>query len=54
MKLKTDNIFQITELEAVPSQVYQALMNGQEHAAFTGMEVAIDPQVGGAFETFDH
>jgi activator of HSP90 ATPase len=54
MKLKTDNIFQITELEAVPSRVYQALMNSQEHAAFTGMEVTIDPQVGGVFETFDH
>lgn len=53
MKLKTDNIFQITELEASPADVYKALMDEKLHAKFTGMTAKIDGRVGGEFETTD-
>lgn len=53
MKLKTDNIFQITELEVTPAKVYQTLMDARLHSTFTGMETTIDPVKGGHFTGFD-
>jgi len=53
MKLKTDNIFQITEVEASISEVYNALIDEKLHAKFTGMSAKIDPKVGGHFDTTD-
>lgn len=53
MKIKTDNIFQITEVEVSPSKVYKALLDEETHSAFTGMEVEMNPKVGGLFSAFD-
>lgn len=53
MKIKTDNIFQITELEASASEVYKALVDEKLHAKFTGMKAHIDAKVGGHFDTTD-
>lgn len=53
MKLRTDNIFQITEVEASPAEVYKALMDEAIHARFTGMKAKIQPKVGGAFSATD-
>jgi activator of HSP90 ATPase len=53
MKLKTDNIFMVTEVECSPSKVYEALMDEKLHAKFTAMRAKIDPRVGGQFETTD-
>lgn len=53
MKIKTDNIFQITEIEASPSKVYKALIDEKLHAKFTGMTAELNPEVGGQFNTTD-
>ncbi len=36
-------------LPAAPQEVYAALMDSKQHAAFTGDRAAISPRVGGAF-----
>ncbi|MDZ4822612.1 MAG: SRPBCC domain-containing protein [Flavobacteriales bacterium] len=51
MKLKTDNIFQVVELEASPSDVFQALMDEKLHSCFTAMDARIDNREGGVFRT---
>lgn len=53
MKLKTDNIFQVVELESSVEEIYQALMDESLHAKFTQMKARIDPKIGGFFETTD-
>ncbi|MDH5296478.1 MAG: SRPBCC domain-containing protein [Nitrospirota bacterium] len=53
MKIKTDNIFHVVELDASISEVYKALIDEKLHAKFTGMTAKIDPVVGGHFETTD-
>lgn len=53
MKLKTDNIFHVVELEASPAEVYKALIDEKLHSKFTGMGAKIDPVIGGHFETTD-
>jgi len=53
MKIKTENIFQITELEVPVSKVYKTLLDSKRHTAFSGMATHIDGRVGGAFNTFD-
>ncbi|MCC6600933.1 MAG: SRPBCC domain-containing protein [Crocinitomicaceae bacterium] len=54
MKLKTDNIFQVIDLEAGISDVYNALVDEKLHAKFTGMKASIDATIGGKFDTTDH
>jgi activator of HSP90 ATPase len=40
-------------LPASPEQVYQAWLDSQAHAAFTGSPAEIDPREGGAFSAWD-
>ncbi|MFM1932695.1 MAG: hypothetical protein RL226_1998 [Bacteroidota bacterium] len=49
MKIKTANIFQIFEVSARPSEVYDLLMVAEKHAAFTGKSAEIYPIEGGNF-----
>jgi uncharacterized protein YndB with AHSA1/START domain len=42
-------IHQEVTFNAPPSRIYQALMDSQQHAAFTGGPANISPDVGGAF-----
>lgn len=53
MKLKTDNIFQVVELECKVEEVYKAFMDEKLHAKFTHMKAHIEGHVGGTFETTD-
>jgi activator of HSP90 ATPase len=53
MKLKTDNIFQVVELDCQPAEVYKALTDEKLHAKFTDMKAKIDCRVGGQFNTTD-
>lgn len=53
MKLKTDNIFQIIEINAPVEKVYAALIEEKQHAAFTGMSAKLDNKVGGTFVLTD-
>jgi activator of HSP90 ATPase len=50
MMIKTANIFQVFNVDAKPSEVFEMLMNQQKHAAFTGKEALIDAREGGQFE----
>lgn len=51
--MKTRTIKQTVTFKATPHEVYQALMDAKEHAAFTGGSAKINPAVGGAFSVFD-
>jgi activator of HSP90 ATPase len=42
-----------TTLPATPQKIYQAWMNSEEHAAFTGSPAQVDPLVGGKFTAWD-
>jgi activator of HSP90 ATPase len=53
MKLKTDNIFQVVELDCQPAEVYKALTDEKLHAKFTNMRAKLDCRVGGQFNTTD-
>lgn len=53
MKLKTDNIFQVIEINSTQEKVYEALTNEKLHAEFTGMSAHIENKVGGVFEVTD-
>ncbi|MDZ4752795.1 MAG: SRPBCC domain-containing protein [Flavobacteriales bacterium] len=53
MKIKTDNIFQVVEIDASISDVYKCLIDEKLHAKFTGMSAHISKEVGGEFETCD-
>ena len=45
----SEPIHQEVVFAASPQRVYQALMNQDQHGAFTGGPAEIDPAVGGAF-----
>jgi len=49
MKIKTENIFQVVELEATPESIYRAYINSDEHTQFTGLKAFIEPVEGGRF-----
>lgn len=51
MKLRTHNIFQVIEINASPSEVYDAYIKSKKHASFTGMRAEIDAKQGGTFTT---
>jgi activator of HSP90 ATPase len=53
MRIKTDNIFQVVDLDATPAEVFKCLMDEKIHANFTGMNARISKEVGGTFETCD-
>jgi hypothetical protein len=48
MKLKTENIYQVVALPAAPAKVFDALIDQDEHGAFTGKEAFIQPHEGGS------
>lgn len=49
----SESIHVSTTLPASPQAVYQAWVDSQAHAAFTGSSAQIDPQVGGKFTAWD-
>ena len=51
MRLKTENIFQVIEIDASPTSIYNTYLDEKKHAEFTGMKASIDPIEGGLFET---
>jgi len=51
MRVKTENIFQVIEIAASPTLIYNTYMDSKRHAAFTGMKANIELEVGGKFET---
>lgn len=51
--IRTKNIKQGLMIKASPGQVYQALMNSQQHAKFTGSPAKISAKVGGGFSAYD-
>ena len=40
------------ELKSTPQRIYEALLDGKQFAAFSGMPAEIDPKAGGAFSMF--
>ncbi len=52
MKIKTENIFQVIDLDIKPSQVYNAIIDEKLHSEFTGEIALIEPFEGGKFNTF--
>ena len=54
MKIKTDNIFQVIELECGVSEVYRALTDAQLLSKLTGMIAKMDTHVGGTFDAWDN
>jgi activator of HSP90 ATPase len=48
MKLRTENIYQVILLKASPAQVFDALIDQDEHTSFTGKEAFIQPHEGGS------
>lgn len=53
MAIKTTTIKQTIRFKASPHEIYQALLDAKEHAAFTGGAAKITPVVGASFETYD-
>lgn len=49
MKIKTENIFQVIELEAAVSDVYKALTDAELLSRLTGMDARMDNFEGGRF-----
>jgi uncharacterized protein YndB with AHSA1/START domain len=49
--LEVRHVQQSVELSAPPEAVSAALMDAQQHAAFTGQDARIDARAGGAFVT---
>lgn len=49
MMIKTANIFQVFNVDARPSEVFDMLMDEEKHAAFTAKAASIDPSEGGKF-----
>ncbi len=54
MKIKTDNIFQVIELEAPVSEVYKALTDASLLSRLTGMTAQMDNFEGGKFHTWNN
>lgn len=46
------SIEHVRTFAATPAQVFEALMDSQKHAAFTGESAAIDRKVGGAISAY--
>ncbi len=54
MKIKTDNIFQVIELEAPVSEVYKALTDANLLTRLTGMSAQMDSHEGGVFHAWNN
>ena len=46
------SLHQQIELSAAPERIFNVLLDSKQFAAFTGMPATIDPNPGGAFNTF--
>ncbi|MEN9638905.1 MAG: hypothetical protein RLZZ262_773 [Bacteroidota bacterium] len=53
MKIKTDNIFKVIELDIQVDQAYKSLLDGQLLAKLIGKKMEIDPKVGGIYSGWD-
>jgi activator of HSP90 ATPase len=51
--MKTKNIFQTATIKATAQEVYEALLDENKHAAFTGAEAIIGNKVKGKFSVYD-
>jgi activator of HSP90 ATPase len=51
--MNTKEIKQTTTFEAEAQDVYEALMDGEKHAAFTGASASIDKNIKGKFSVYD-
>jgi activator of HSP90 ATPase len=51
--MKTKTIKQSITFQAEPHDVYEALMDSDKHAKFTGGETYISREIGGKFSAFD-
>jgi uncharacterized protein YndB with AHSA1/START domain len=54
MKIKTDNIFQVIEIEASTADVYRSLTNPELLTRLTGMKAEMDVREGGRFNAWDN
>ena len=54
MKIKTDNIFQVIELECSVVELYRALTDAKLLSKLTGMDAKMDTHVGGMFDAWDN
>ena len=54
MKIKTDNIFQVIEIDAPTERVYQALTNPELLTKLTGMSAQMEAFEGGSFHTWNN
>lgn len=54
MKIKTDNIFQVIELECTAQEVYAALTDATIISRITGMSAAMDTHEGGTFHAWNN
>ncbi len=54
MKIKTDNIFQVIELDAPVNEVYKALTDALLLSRLTGMTAQMDNFEGGRFHTWNN
>jgi uncharacterized protein YndB with AHSA1/START domain len=54
MKIKTDNIFQVIELDNSVEEVYQALTDAALLSRLTGMSAQMDSHEGGTFHAWNN
>jgi activator of HSP90 ATPase len=53
IELKTKTLRQKATIPADPMKVYEAYMDAEKHAEFTGSKATFDPRVGGEFTAWD-
>lgn len=53
MAEKTTTLRQTVQIPATPEEVYQAYLNANQHAAFTGAQAASEARVGGTMSTWN-
>ncbi len=51
--MKTGNIAQTATFDATAQEVYEALIEAKNHAAFTGANAKIDKKLNGKFSVYD-
>lgn len=47
--LRTENIFQVVEVNSTPAEIYDLLLDEKKHTALTNKEAVIDATEGGSF-----
>lgn len=53
MVVETKTIEQTVTFNAVPHDVYEALMDSEKHSQFTGAKASISREIGGKFTAYD-